>query len=53
MRFPVQTLLLFLTIGFFQISAHAQISLPKAFGDSMVLQRGVKIPVWGMQSPMY
>lgn len=25
----------------------AQITMPKIFGDKMVLQRGVKIPVWG------
>lgn len=32
-------------------SSFAQISLPKIFGDSMVLQRGVKIPVWGNARP--
>src|SRR5688500_16580035 len=34
-----------------QISAQAQITLPKVFGDSMVLQRGIKIPVWGNSTP--
>src|SRR5688500_5196467 len=51
MRFRVQTLLLLLTIFLLRISAHAQISLPKVFGDSMVLQRGIKIPVWGNATP--
>src|SRR5687767_742622 len=30
--------------------SYAQISLPKVFGDSMVLQRGMAIPVWGKAS---
>lgn len=29
----------------------AQITLPKVFGDSMVLQRNTKIPVWGTAVP--
>lgn len=29
----------------------AQFSLPKVFGDNMVLQRGQAIPVWGQASP--
>ncbi len=33
------------------MSSHAQISLPKVFGDSMVLQRGIKVPVWGNSTP--
>lgn len=51
MRFRIQALLLFLTIFFLQTSAHAQISLPKVFGNNMVLQRGIKIPVWGSSTP--
>ena len=51
MRFRAQTLLLVLTIFLLQTSLHAQISLPKVFGDSMVLQRGIKIPVWGNSTP--
>jgi sialate O-acetylesterase len=47
MRPRVQILLLFLTLFLSQTSAYAQISLPKVFGDNMVLQRGIKIPVWG------
>lgn len=51
MRSRVQILLLFLTIFLLRISSHAQITLPKVFGDSMVLQRGIKIPVWGNSTP--
>lgn len=51
MKFRAQTLLLVLAIFFLQISVHAQISLPKVFGDNMVLQRGIKIPVWGNSTP--
>lgn len=51
MRSRKQTLLLFLTIFLLQTSSHAQISLPKVFDDSMVLQRGIKIPVWGNSTP--
>lgn len=47
MRSRVQILLSFLIIFLLRISSQAQISLPKVFGDSMVLQRGIKIPVWG------
>ena len=49
MKFRVQALLLPFTILFLQASA--QISLPKVFGDSMVLQRGIRIPVWGASKP--
>ncbi|MFC0772155.1 sialate O-acetylesterase [Terrimonas alba] len=51
MRFRLQASLLFLIIFLLQTSAHAQISLPKVFGDSMVLQRGIKIPIWGNAAP--
>ena len=30
---------------------NAQLTLPKVFGDSMVLQRGIIIPVWGTATP--
>ena len=36
---------------FFRSPVYAQISLPKVFGDNMVLQRGISIPVWGKASP--
>jgi sialate O-acetylesterase len=52
MKMPVRTSLLFVAILLFsQTIASAQITLPKAFGDSMVLQRGIKIPVWGNSAP--
>lgn len=35
----------------FSVLVHAQISLPKVFGDNMVLQRGQPIPVWGEAKP--
>lgn len=47
----LRTPLLFLAALLLQSSTQAQISLPKVFGDSMVLQRGIKIPVWGMAAP--
>lgn len=43
----------FFIASVFLFSSHcfAQISLPKVFGDSMVLQRGIVIPVWGKAAP--
>jgi sialate O-acetylesterase len=32
-------------------SAQADVRLPHVFGSHMVLQRGVKIPVWGWAAP--
>lgn len=49
MKFRV--LLLFLALLLFQAVVRAQIKLPKVFGDSMVLQRDVKIPIWGNSTP--
>ncbi|WP_205513604.1 sialate O-acetylesterase [Longitalea arenae] len=42
-----------LFIAFFLCSAfcYAQVSLPKVFGDNMVLQREMEIPVWGRAVP--
>jgi sialate O-acetylesterase len=39
--------LIFILALFFQQVCQAQVSLPKVFGDNMVLQRELKIPVWG------
>ncbi|HTJ51664.1 MAG TPA: sialate O-acetylesterase [Cyclobacteriaceae bacterium] len=50
MKSSIQILLPLLTI-FLLRTSYAQITLPKVFGDSMVLQRGIKIPVWGNSSP--
>ncbi|WP_461633098.1 sialate O-acetylesterase [Labilibaculum euxinus] len=35
---------------FIQSICYAQVSLPKVFGNHMVLQRGIQIPVWGNAS---
>jgi len=34
-----------------QVQAYAQVTLAKVFGDNMVLQRGIKIPIWGKSTP--
>jgi len=51
MRIQIQAWFIFFLLFFFIQEGHAQITLPKVFGDSMVLQRGIKIPVWGSASP--
>lgn len=51
MRSRVAIVLTLLTIFFLRIPTHAQIVLPKVFGDNMVLQRGIQIPVWGTSTP--
>lgn len=51
MQSRIQVLALLLITLLVGTSSQAQITLPKVFGDSMVLQRGVKIPVWGNASP--
>ena len=52
MKLQVRISLLFVTtLLFSQTFTWAQISLPKVFGDSMVLQRGINIPVWGNSTP--
>ncbi len=43
--------LIFILAVFFQEVCQAQVALPKVFGDNMVLQRELKIPVWGNSSP--
>ncbi len=43
-------LIFFLAI-FFQQVCQSQVSIPKVFGDNMVLQRELKIPVWGISTP--
>jgi len=48
LRISVVAFILFL---FFQSMCLAQITLPKVFGDNMVLQRGIQIPVWGNSAP--
>ncbi|OQP56770.1 sialate O-acetylesterase [Niastella populi] len=51
MRSGIHVLLPLLTIFILRTAAHAQIVLSKVFGDSMVLQRGINIPVWGNSTP--
>jgi sialate O-acetylesterase len=51
MRIQIQAWFMFFMLFFFIQEGHAQITLPKVFGDSMVLQRGIKIPVWGSAAP--
>jgi sialate O-acetylesterase len=52
MKINKRILLVFFTLfHFFQTSGYAQVTLPKVFGDNMVLQRGIKIPVWGSATP--
>jgi len=47
-----QVLLLSVTIAFAQQqSAPAGLRLPAVFGDNMVLQRGMPVPVWGWADP--
>ncbi|MCK9206063.1 MAG: sialate O-acetylesterase [Salinivirgaceae bacterium] len=43
--------LIFILAVFFQKVSQAQISLPKVFGNSMVMQRDITIPVWGNAAP--
>jgi sialate O-acetylesterase len=40
-----------IAIFLFQSMCYAKIILPKVFKDSMVLQRGITIPVWGKATP--
>ncbi|MEO6524273.1 MAG: sialate O-acetylesterase [Mucilaginibacter sp.] len=52
MKINIRIALAFFTIvHFFQTPGYAQIKLPKVFGDNMVLQRGIAIPVWGNATP--
>ncbi|WP_426324603.1 sialate O-acetylesterase [Pedobacter sp. R-06] len=41
----------FIIFNFIQVHGFAQITLAKVFGDNMVLQRDIKIPVWGSAAP--
>lgn len=52
MKIKLQTAAaVFMLSLFFQVQCYAQVTLPKVFGDNMVLQRGMKIPVWGNSTP--
>ncbi|OQP60552.1 hypothetical protein A3860_33250 [Niastella vici] len=39
------------SIFLFPLLCNAQLTLSKVFGDNMVLQRGISIPVWGTANP--
>nr|WP_319571277.1 sialate O-acetylesterase [uncultured Draconibacterium sp.] len=47
----MRKIVLSIVLCLFVALVSAQISLPKVFGDSMVLQRDLEIPVWGNSSP--
>jgi len=50
MRFPA--LFLFLGLGLGAVAgARADVRLPAIFGDHMVLQQDVRLPVWGTADP--
>lgn len=52
MEIRIRTLFVFFILSLFiQAQSYAQITLPKVFGDNMVLQRGIKIPIWGNSAP--
>jgi sialate O-acetylesterase len=51
MKINKKILVVFSAIFFFQSMCYAKITLPKVFKDSMVLQRGITIPVWGQATP--
>jgi sialate O-acetylesterase len=51
MKKIARALVVFVTTFFCQSLSYAQITLPKVFGDSMVLQRDIAIPVWGNAVP--
>ncbi|MEJ8843661.1 sialate O-acetylesterase [Lacibacter sp. H375] len=51
MKKIARTGIVLLTTFFYQSLSCAQITLPKVFGDSMILQRDVAIPVWGQAVP--
>lgn len=42
---------LFVATLTFPAENSAQVSLPKVFGDNMVLQRDIEIPIWGNAAP--
>lgn len=46
-----RTVISFLLIYCFTFSAHADVKLASPFTDGMVLQQGMKVPVWGTAAP--
>ncbi|HYG19037.1 MAG TPA: sialate O-acetylesterase, partial [Ohtaekwangia sp.] len=47
----MKKLLLVLLLTALVLPAMANVTLPKVFGDNMVLQRGRAIAIWGWASP--
>lgn len=48
---PLLLIALTLTVFLFPDVSHAGVRLPKLVGNNMVLQRDVKIPIWGWADP--
>ena len=46
-----RTYLLFVALLFVIRPLHAEVKLPAIFGDHMVLQQDIKVPVWGTAEP--
>jgi sialate O-acetylesterase len=42
---------LFLALSTLPLAARADVKLPKVIGDNMVVQRDIKIPIWGTADP--
>src|ERR1017187_10641361 len=51
MKFTRLSLALASALLFFAVSTRAELSLPAIFGDSMVLQQQMPVPVWGWAAP--
>lgn len=51
MKFKITISSILFGLCLINIHSYAQITLPKIFGDNMVLQRNIKIPVWGNAKP--
>ncbi len=47
----MRKIVLSIVLCFLVVLVSAQITLPNVFGDSMVLQRNIRIPVWGTAVP--
>ncbi|WP_179021884.1 sialate O-acetylesterase [Winogradskyella forsetii] len=47
----LQTFTIAILVTLFSTITNAQVKLPKLISDGMVLQRNVKIPIWGWASP--
>ena len=51
MRFTRLSVLLLGAALSFQLSARAELKMPAIFGDNMVLQQQIPVPVWGWAAP--